>query len=76
MKRLVCRLTVHDWWALGYPPARRWECHRCGCIREEPARTVELPTLQQGSLEWRLVEFTDSELELELEHRREARADD
>jgi len=33
--RLVCRLSSHDWWALAYPPARRWECHRCGVIVED-----------------------------------------
>jgi hypothetical protein len=37
-KRLVCRYFSHDWWALAYPPARRWECHRCGAIVEETAR--------------------------------------
>jgi hypothetical protein len=37
-KRLVCRFFSHDWWALAYPPARRWECHRCGAMVEEPAR--------------------------------------
>jgi hypothetical protein len=33
--RLVCRYAAHDWWALAYPPARRWECRRCGRIIEE-----------------------------------------
>lgn len=33
--RVVCRYTTHDWWALAYPPARRWECRRCGRIVEE-----------------------------------------
>jgi hypothetical protein len=33
--RLVCRFSAHDWWALAYPPARRWECHRCGVIVED-----------------------------------------
>ena len=35
MDRVVCRYSSHDWWALTYPPARRWECHRCGAIAEE-----------------------------------------
>ena len=38
-RQFVCRHAVHDWWALAYPPARRWECHRCGVIMEEAART-------------------------------------
>jgi len=33
--RLVCRYATHDWWSLAYPPARRWECRRCGTIVEE-----------------------------------------
>lgn len=33
--RIVCRYATHDWWALAYPPARRWECRRCGVIVEE-----------------------------------------
>jgi hypothetical protein len=33
--QLVCRFSSHDWWALAYPPARRWECHRCGVIVED-----------------------------------------
>ena len=33
--RAVCRFASHDWWALSYPPARRWECHRCGSIVED-----------------------------------------
>jgi hypothetical protein len=33
--RLVCRYAAHDWWSLAYPPARRWECRRCGMIVEE-----------------------------------------
>ena len=33
--QLVCRHAAHDWWALAYPPARRWECRRCGQIVEE-----------------------------------------
>lgn len=33
--RLVCRYASHDWWSLAYPPARRWECRRCGVIVEE-----------------------------------------
>jgi hypothetical protein len=48
--RLICRYTTHDWWALAYPPARRWECRRCGKIVEEapskvPVR-VKLPILR------------------------------
>lgn len=31
----------------------------------------ELPILQRGSLQWRLVEFTNDELDLELKHRRD-----
>lgn len=34
MKRWLCILTAHDWFALAYPPARRWECLRCGKIVE------------------------------------------
>ena len=34
-ERLVCRYGSHDWWSLAYPPARRWECRRCGLIVEE-----------------------------------------
>ncbi len=34
-ERLVCRYGSHDWWSLAYPPARRWECRRCGLILEE-----------------------------------------
>jgi hypothetical protein len=33
--RMVCRYASHDWWSLAYPPARRWECRRCGVIVEE-----------------------------------------
>lgn len=33
--RLICRYASHDWWSLAYPPARRWECRRCGVIVEE-----------------------------------------
>lgn len=33
------------------------------------AAHLTLPPLQRGSLEWRLVEFTDQELELELQRR-------
>ena len=39
-EKAVCRLSSHDWWALTYPPARRWECHRCGVIREEAATSL------------------------------------
>jgi len=35
LDRLVCRYASHDWWSLAYPPARRWECRRCGVIVEE-----------------------------------------
>jgi hypothetical protein len=35
LKRLVCKYSSHDWWALAYPPARRWECRRCGLLVEE-----------------------------------------
>lgn len=35
LDRAICRFASHDWWALSYPPARRWECHRCGTIMEE-----------------------------------------
>lgn len=35
LDRVVCRYSSHDWWALAYPPTRRWECHRCGAIVEE-----------------------------------------
>ena len=35
LDRVVCRYSTHDWWALAYPPARRWECRRCGLIAEE-----------------------------------------
>jgi hypothetical protein len=35
LDRVVCRYSSHDWWALAYPPARRWECRRCGSIVEE-----------------------------------------
>jgi hypothetical protein len=38
--RIVCRYSSHDWWALAYPPARRWECHRCGAIVEEVPSTL------------------------------------
>jgi hypothetical protein len=34
-ERLICRYASHDWWSLAYPPARRWECRRCGVIVEE-----------------------------------------
>jgi hypothetical protein len=35
LDRAICRIGSHDWWALAYPPARRWECHRCGTIVED-----------------------------------------
>ena len=35
VKRLMCILTAHDWHALAYPPARRWECMRCHQIIED-----------------------------------------
>ena len=35
MRRLLCILTAHDWHALAYPPARRWECARCHQIIED-----------------------------------------
>ena len=35
LDRVVCRYSSHDWWALAYPPARRWECRRCGTIVED-----------------------------------------
>lgn len=39
---LICRLIGHDVWALAYPPARRWECHRCHLIHEEaPTATLQ-----------------------------------
>ena len=44
-KRLVCRYSSHDWWALAYPPARRWECHRCGAIVEEAATGIARPPI-------------------------------
>jgi hypothetical protein len=34
---IICRYSTHDWFALAYPPARRWECLRCGVIVEEAA---------------------------------------
>jgi hypothetical protein len=34
-RRLICRYSAHDWYALAYPPARRSECLRCGMIVEE-----------------------------------------
>jgi hypothetical protein len=37
---LICRYASHDWFALAYPPARRWECLRCGVIVEEPTEVV------------------------------------
>lgn len=37
---LMCRYSSHDWFALAYPPARRWECLRCGVIVEEPTDVV------------------------------------
>jgi hypothetical protein len=39
-KRLVCKYSSHDWWALAYPPARRWECRRCGFLVEEAPSPV------------------------------------
>jgi hypothetical protein len=41
--RQVCRLSSHDFWALAYPPARRWECHRCGVIVEDAPTHALLP---------------------------------
>lgn len=41
LSRAMCRLSAHDWWAVAYPPARRWQCHRCGAIAED-APTLEL----------------------------------
>jgi hypothetical protein len=38
--RLVCRYGSHDWWSLAYPPARRWECLRCGVIVEEASSAL------------------------------------
>jgi len=35
MERAICSCVSHDLWALSYPPARRWECHRCGLIIED-----------------------------------------
>jgi len=35
VKRLLCALTAHGWFALAYPPARRWECTRCHLIIED-----------------------------------------
>jgi hypothetical protein len=43
-KKYICRLTSHDWWALAYPPARRWECHRCGVIVEEAPAPLPEPS--------------------------------
>ncbi len=40
LDRVVCRYASHDWWALAYPPARRWECRRCGAIVEETPSSV------------------------------------
>jgi hypothetical protein len=40
LDRVVCRYSSHDWWALAYPPARRWECRRCGAIVEEAPSSV------------------------------------
>jgi hypothetical protein len=40
---LICRYSTHDWFALAYPPARRWECLRCGVIREEAPSFVPNP---------------------------------
>jgi hypothetical protein len=44
LKKYVCRLTSHDWWALAYPPARRWECHRCGVIVEDAPSPLPDPS--------------------------------
>jgi hypothetical protein len=35
LQRTVCNLVSHDMFALAYPPARRWECTRCGLIVED-----------------------------------------
>ena len=43
LRGFVCRHTTHDWFALAYPPARRWECLRCGVIVEEPSTVVPAP---------------------------------
>jgi hypothetical protein len=39
-ERMVCRYGSHDWWSLAYPPARRWECVRCGVIVEEASTAL------------------------------------
>lgn len=44
LKQYICRLTSHDWWALAYPPARRWECHRCGVIIEDAPSPLADPS--------------------------------
>ncbi len=35
VQKAVCSLASHDLFALAYPPARRWECTRCGVILED-----------------------------------------
>jgi hypothetical protein len=50
LSRIVCRMTTHDWWAVAYPPARRWECHRCGRIVEEAPSTRLAPAKRPASL--------------------------
>ena len=50
LRRQVCRLAGHDWWALAYPPCRRSECTRCGLIVEEaPIYRLSPPTDVSGS---------------------------
>lgn len=39
-ERQICRYGSHDWWSLAYPPARRWECRRCGLIVEEASTSL------------------------------------
>jgi len=50
IKKVLCRVVGHDLWALAYPPARRWECHRCTQIFEE-ASTIKLKVNSKLSLE-------------------------
>ena len=42
MRWWLCILTAHDWHALAYPPARRWECMRCHqIIEDQPTGPLE-----------------------------------
>jgi len=51
--RLVCHYTSHDWWCLAYPPARRWECHRCGIILEEaPTSMPDRRRVPRDEVKW------------------------